>query len=181
MIMHYVYVYDHPAGLTSPGGPRSPPPVDPHDKGSSSSSFTASARAASACAGDLGSSGPSFFPQAGGQQQRGRPPAPQPWAPGREGPPLSPSGEAGKRPEAPPSPGSPGLGFSFRDIGRPPGEEVDVSLEIAAGLLMARVEADVRQGGGGRGDTEGSEVADKLKRALMLALLDKQVGFRERI
>jgi hypothetical protein len=61
-----------------------------------------------------------------------------------------------------------------------------VSLEIAAGLLMARVEADVRQGvagggGGGRGDTEGSEVADKLKRALMLALLDKQVGFRERI
>ena len=53
-------------------------------------------------------------------------------------------------------------------IGRP---EETVSLEVAAGLLMARAEAAAPPAGGGGPMSE----ADKLKRALMLALLDKQV------
>ena len=147
-----------------PSGPLAPPlPGSGGGGASSSSSFTASARAASVHAGDLSS--PSSLLPGGGAAAKAPPP---PWQREASG------GRPGAAAEGDlPSPGSPGLGFSFQGVSSGGGggglfrpREDTVSLEVAAGMLMARAEAG--------GDGGGSE-ADKLKRALMLALLDKQV------
>ena len=55
----------------------------------------------------------------------------------------------------------------LKGIGRP---EETASLEVAAGMLLARAEAEAPGVGGAPMNEQ-----DKLKRALMLALLDKQV------
>lgn len=95
--------------------------------------------------------------------------------PGTPQSPLRPP-SPGVRPSSPAALASPlqSLHLDFLSEGARPEERA--ALEVAAGMLMARVEGPRGQAGSG---TATADEVEKLRRAVMLALLDKQVRGRQ--